>query len=55
MENESSISWGGTKILLALFAQNLMFGEEYILSPSSNTDMVVERLKWGSKGGGWER
>ena len=34
METESNISLGGTKILLALFAQNLMFGQRYILSRS---------------------
>ena len=31
MENESCIFLDGTKILLALFAQNLMFGLEYVL------------------------
>ena len=36
MENKSSISVGGTIILLALFAQNLIFGQGYISSRSSH-------------------
>ena len=36
MEKESSISLGGTIILPALFAQNLMFKQKYILSWSSD-------------------
>ena len=35
MEKESSISLGGTIILLALFAQNYIFKQIYILSRSS--------------------
>ena len=36
MEKESNISLGRTIILLALFGQNLMFGQRYILSRSSD-------------------
>ena len=36
METETSISSGGTIILLALFVQNLIFEQRYILSSSSN-------------------
>ena len=37
MEKENNISCGGTIILLALFAQNLIFGQRYILSRSSDS------------------
>ena len=36
MENESNISFGGTLILPALFAQNLIFWQRFILSRSSD-------------------
>ena len=36
MEKESNIWLGETIILLALFVQNLIFGQRYILSRSSD-------------------
>ena len=43
MEKESNISLGGTIILLALFGQNLIFMQRYILSWSS--DLVIHFKK----------
>ena len=44
MENESSISFGGTTILLAIFAQNNIFGQihfESILSHGQSHKKAV--------------
>ena len=47
MKNESSISLGGTILLLALFAQKYMFAQIYILSRSSNTvSHFIKALKY---------